>query len=586
MVRLPLRAALRPIFVALLLGGITILGGVAVISAHPATGASQEEASVSTASATIVSDPPSTNFNATVASNVTNGTAPLTVQFDVNVTGGAPPFTYLWQFGDSNNSGYLTASFVTHTYTYPGTFGVEVNVTNATGYTYHLPGPTIDVMSSSPPNPITVRLQASTMGGPVPLNFGATASPSGCTPECNVTMFLSGGSSPGYTPIGTDPGPEVANGQNYTVTASITTSGTWTVTAIAAQPDGLSGYAEWAIDATPVNGPFSVTISAYPAGGPAPLSVALAANTSGGVGLIRADWSFGDGGNGSGALVHHTYLDPGSYDVQLYAWDANGSVANASTQIVVTSGSTGGAGLTATLTASPSAGSAPLTVHLLVAAAGGAPPYALSVCGGAGNCSYTQTGWDGSAENLTAVYATAGNFSATATVTDSGGNQSVASTLVSVVAYQPLKVSANDSVLSGTSPLEVELAAFLHGGAAPFSIQWAFGDGSYGSSYSGAVITHLYATPGRYVPVVTVRDVTGREIVESLAAVVVPGSAPSTPLTAFAQGGSGTAALLLVGALAGAGVAYAIGQAIQRRRLRREGEDLVAALRATDRPPP
>jgi large repetitive protein len=562
-----------------------LLGGVAVISARAAAGA-PPAASGSTDPGAVVSPTPSTGFNATVAANVTNGTAPLTVQFAVNVTGGAPPFTYLWQFGDSNNSGYLTTAVVNHTYTYPGTFGVEVNVTNATGYTYYIPGPTIDVWSSAPPNPISVWLQVSTSGGPVPLNFDAIASPSGCTPECNVTMFLSGGSYPGYTPIGTDPGPEVPNGQNYSVLASITTPGTWTVTAIAAQPGGLSSAAEWAIDATPVNGPFSVTISAYPAGGPAPLSVALGANTSGGVGPIQASWSFGDGGNGSGVLVHHTYLDPGSYDVQVYVMDANGSVANASTQIVVTSGSTGGAGLAATLIASPSAGSAPLTVHLLVAATGGAPPYALTVCSGAGNCSYTQTGWDGSEENLTAVYATAGNFSASSTVTDSGGNQSVASTLVSVAAYQPLNVSANDTVLSGTSPLEVELAASLRGGAAPFSIQWAFGDGSYGSSYAGAVITHLYATPGRYVPVVTVRDVTGREIVESLAAVVVPGSAPSTPLAAFTQGGSGTAALLVIGALAGAGVVYAVGQATQRRRLRREGEDLVAALRATDRPPP
>ena len=572
--------------VAILLGAMVLAGAVAVVSeggsTRPGTSGSTSGESVRPAATT-----PFVGINGTVSANVSNGTAPLSVEYTVNATGPGAPFTYLWQFGDSNNSGYLTSATVSHTFTYPRTFVAEVNVTNVTGFTARLLGPPVVVLSSSPPppNPISVRLTASTSGGPIPLNFEATASPTGCTPECNVTMFLSGGSQVGYTPIGADPGPEIPNGANYTVHGSITTSGAWTVSAIVAQPGGLTNYSEWSIDATAPGINFSAAILAVPASGPAPLDVRLVANLTDGAAPFGADWSFGDGGNGTGLLVNHTYTAPGTYVVSLYAWDANGTPAFATTEIVVTAGGSGPSGLVATLIASPSSGSAPLTVHLLIGASGGTSPYTVTLCSQARNCSYTQTDWDGSSENLTAVYATSGNFTATATVTDSGGNQSVASTLVSVLAYAPLNVSASDSVRSGTSPLEVELEASLRGGVAPYTIQWAFGDGSFGSSYSGAVVTHLYSTPGRYVPTVTIRDVTGHQVVETLTAVVVPGSSAGSAGSGLPAGPASTAGLIVVGALAGAAAVFAASRGIDRRRWRREGEELVDALRA-ERPPP
>jgi PKD repeat protein len=564
------------------LGAMVLLGAM-VMNPGLAWGGSAGSPTVVRSMGAIEPVAPSTGLNVTVHANATNGTAPLTVALWANVTGTGGPFAYFWQFGDGHNSGnYSTDNRVVYTYTGAGTFGVEVNVSNASGVIVdHAGGPTI-VVHPAVPDPIKVWLQVSTSGGPVPLNFGVTASPSGCTPECNVTVFLGQQFPYSETPVGADPGPNIPNGQNYTVRGSITSAGAWTVTAIATQPGGVTNYSDWQIEATPANGPFSVSISAIPASGPAPLDVGFGANITGGYAPFDAEWDFGDGGNGTGLLVHHTFLTPGTYTVGLYVTDANGTPADATTTILVTTGGGVQPPLTATILASPSDGAAPLTVHLLVGASGGAPPYSLTVCSEKGNCSYTQTTWDGATENLTVVYAAPGNFTATATVADSGDvNQSVASTLVSVVAYSPLSVSANDSVRAGTSPLEVELEASLHGGIAPFTIQWAFGDGTFGSSFAGSTITHLYAIPGRYVPTVTVRDVTGHEIVESLAAVVVPGSTGGTSGPGTLGGPLTVGALVALGVVGGGGAVFAAG----RWRDRREGEQLVRALRSEDPPP-
>ncbi len=567
----------RRTWIALLIGTIVVLGAVSIVSDRSSAGAARPFV----AGAQLADRSPAVGMNVTVSATPTNGTVPLTVQFTVNVTGGAPPFRYLWQFGDANNSGYLNSSTTNHTYTRAGTFGVEVNVTNATGYTDYVTGPVIDV---SPPPPV-LWLQVSTSGGTVPLNFGVTAQPIGCSPECNVTIVMVNATT--VVPLTSVPGPFVPNGQNLTETATITSPGTWIINAVASQPGGGGANASWTIVATaPSSSPFLVNISASATTGTAPLAVVLAANFTGGSAPYWAAWSFGDGGNGTGAVVNHTFVQPGTYTVRLYATDANGTPAESSRDIFVTNGTSGSAALSATLIASPNTGVAPLASHLLVNASGGTAPYSLTVCSSASNCSFTQTDWDGAAENLTAVYSSSGNFTATATVTDADGDQVVASALVSVAAYTPLNVSASDTVRAGSSPLEVELEASLRGGVAPYTVQWAFGDGTFGSSYSGAIVDHIYATAGRYVPVVTVRDETGHEVSQTLAAIVVPGTASSGTSSGPFVGAAGTTALIAVGALAGAGAVYVIGQGAQRRRLRREGDEIVNALRNEGRSPP
>ncbi len=60
---------------------------------------------------------------------------------------------------------------------------------------------------------------------------------------------------------------------------------------------------------------------------------------------------------------------------------------------------------------------------------------------------------------------------------------------------------------AGPAPLTVELAATGTNGTPPYTFLWGFGDG--GANASGAVVTHTYATPGRYTATVALTDAYG-----------------------------------------------------------------------------
>ncbi len=59
--------------------------------------------------------------------SATSGKPPLTVQFSAEISGGAPPYAILWNFGDGDTS---TESSPVHTYTQGGTYEAIVSVTD------------------------------------------------------------------------------------------------------------------------------------------------------------------------------------------------------------------------------------------------------------------------------------------------------------------------------------------------------------------------------------------------------------------------------------------------------------------------
>lgn len=78
-----------------------------------------------------------------------------------------------------------------------------------------------------------------------------------------------------------------------------------------------------------------------------------------------------------------------------------------------------------------------------------------------------------------------------------------------------LIVTANPT--GGWSPIQVNFAATVNDGLAPFTYAWTFGDGASGS---GASVSHVYTFPGTFTAQVVVTDSRGRSSAETVTVTV------------------------------------------------------------------
>ncbi len=129
------------------------------------------------------------SFNATVRAidpnalyanaqaDVTAGTIPLTVHFTGTASGGTPPYTYSWTFGDGAQSADQSPS---HTYTAVGTYHPVFRVTDSTG-AYTTDNLTIQ---ANPAESVPVVLQVKKLGSPFRLKIKG----SGFVPGCQVLI--------------------------------------------------------------------------------------------------------------------------------------------------------------------------------------------------------------------------------------------------------------------------------------------------------------------------------------------------------------------------------------------------------------
>src|SRR5262249_18008645 len=83
-----------------------------------------------------------------------------------------------------------------------------------------------------------------------------------------------------------------------------------------------------------INQPPTVSATASPTCGPAPLSVSFSAMGSDPEGsALTYKWSFGDGAEASGANASHTYQSAGTFTAKVVATDSGG--ASASVSIII-----------------------------------------------------------------------------------------------------------------------------------------------------------------------------------------------------------------------------------------------------------
>src|SRR5690606_33483302 len=125
---------------------------------------------------------------------------------------------------------------------------------------------------------------------------------------------------------------------------------------------------------------------ADPSSGVAPLEVSFDASGSEDPDgeIVSYEWDFGDGNSGEGAVVSHTFEEPGSYEVTLTVTDDQGATGTASETIEVSAAPVNEPPV-ASLVLDPTSGEAPVAVF--ADASGSVDPE-----GEIGMCWYSCTG--------------------------------------------------------------------------------------------------------------------------------------------------------------------------------------------------
>jgi len=254
-----------------------------------------------------------------------------------------------------------------------------------------------------------------------------------------------------------------------------------------------------------VGTPPSAGFTATPSSGEAPLAVTLNASASldPDGSITSYAWIFGDGGNGLGVTVTHTYTSAGTYYPLLCVTDDDDNQDYAAQTVHVLSSPSASNPPVASFTASPISGQAPLAVSFNASGSsdsdGSITSYAWTFGDGGSSLGVTPSH----------TYNTAGTYTAQLTVTDDDGATDTATHTIQVsstpIANNPPVASFTASPTSGQEPLAVSFNA--SGSSDPdgsiTSYAWTFGDG--GSS-SGVTASHTYNIAGTYIARLAVTD--------------------------------------------------------------------------------
>ncbi len=164
--------------------------------------------------------------------------------------------------------------------------------------------------------------------------------------------------------------------------------------------------------------------------------------------------------------------------------------------------------------AAPSAIDIGQTTQFLLGYSGGTGPDSISYSGLPSGCVSRDT------PLLNCTPVASGTYPVTATVTDSFGSTSQATTVLTVGAVLSVRATVSPWPLpvvdSGTN---LTVTAVATGGTPGYTYAWNFGDGVLSS---GPVVTHAYSTPGTYLMNVTVTDSVHAEATDSVVVEVNP----------------------------------------------------------------
>lgn len=394
----------------------------------------------------------------------TNPAVGQSISFSATASGGIPPYTFGWDFGDGTTG---TGATVTHSYNTPDSFIVTLTVTDSVGHvgkvskTVVLSGALVADFTFTPAKPAineTVTFTATATGGTTPYTFGWTFG-DGTTGSGSPALHAY--SSAGFFLV------------QLTVADSASHSATRT-------------------QSVSVSGPVSANFVMDPVYPVTQEQITFSASASGGTPPYTFSWTFGDGSPGSGASVVHSYQSAGTFAVRLTTRDLANHLVNVSKPVAVAPP------IVVAFSYVPTNPNADESVSFSGTATGGAPPYVFHWTFGDGSV--------GEGPNIAHAFSAQGTFTATLTVSDSVGRIGMIEKAVVVAG-----VLVVDFNVSQTHPIVGEMVVFtatIAGGSSPYAFLWTFGDGSNGS---GASVGHAYSIAGAFAVILNISDSSSHE---------------------------------------------------------------------------
>jgi len=341
------------------------------------------------------------------------------VSFTGSASGGTPPYSYSWSFGDGSTG---MGSSAQHTYSSAGTLTVALTVKD----------------NGSPQQTATSQQSLTVSGAPPPLTASFAYSPSSTQAGQPVTFTASasGGTSP-FTLSWSFGDGSTGTGSPVTHTYSSVGSYTTALTVKDSSTPLKTATSQKTVSVTSPPLPTSVTFTLNPSSPDARQSISFTASAFGGAPPYSYSWSYGDGSAGTGLQVTHTYDSDGTYQVTLTVADSMGNTGTWVAPVVV-----GTAPLQDGFTYSPTSPQPGDSISFTASARGGTPPYSYSWDFG--------NGASASGASATYSYAAAGHYTVTLTVSDSRNRSN--NTYQSLTIYSPaqpdFKLTTDQSTFS------------------------------------------------------------------------------------------------------------------------------------------
>ncbi|HWQ67304.1 MAG TPA: PKD domain-containing protein, partial [Methanospirillum sp.] len=408
-------------------------------------------------------------ITAAFVTNTTTGSAPLTVAFTDQSTGGTIN-GWQWNFGDGTAN--ETAQNPVHTFTLPGAYTITLTATNTCG---SIGSVTHQVTAT---NPILIAaFTPNVTSGTAPLDVQFTDQSIGGTITSWQWNFSDG------TPNSTVQNPEhlFMNLGTYTVTLTVTnqfgTTASTTRTITVSCPQVVAAFA------------------LTPTSGRADLNVSFTDQSTGGT-INSWLWDFGDGTSSSQKNPSNIFSDPGTFTVRLTAKNSCGNSNSTTRNLTV-----GCHQLTADFS---------YLVNSM-------NPLNITFTDLSDPTEITSRVWnfgDGTTsmvQNPTHVFSDVQNYNVTLTATNSCGETAQKTRLITFIC-STLIPSFNITPTIGFAPLTVTLTDTSTPQANITSWQWFFGDGTYYYTESAANRNpppHTYTKSGSYIITLMIQNECG-----------------------------------------------------------------------------